>query len=259
MIITNEKTWEEIKATLNDFKVKKVVIAACGVCAAKVGTGGEEGAKRMKAKLESEGIKVITTAIIDEPCDERVTKQALKKIEAEIKEADAILSLACGIGTQAISGITLEKYNAKPALTALETVFMGGTERIGKFAERCRACGECLLNETGGVCPITTCAKSLVNGPCGGSVEGKCEVLNYCMPCGWIMIYDALKKENRLDLYVKIRAPRNWDESGKQRELCVPREGIIPGVKLSTAVPQPVKPAEVKPAEGKPAKEGEKK
>lgn len=239
MIITDEKTWDEIKATLNDYKVKKVVIAACGVCAAKVGTGGEEGAKRMKEKLESEGIRVITTAVIDEPCDERMAKQALKKIENELKEADAVLSLTCGLGTQSLSGVTQEKYDRKPTLTALDTVFMGETEKIGKFYERCRACGECLLNETGGVCPITTCAKSLVNGPCGGSVEGKCEVLNYTMPCGWIMIYDALKRIDRLDLYLKIRPPRSWDEAGKQRELNIPREGMLPGVKLGTSAKKP--------------------
>ncbi|MHA1340460.1 MAG: methylenetetrahydrofolate reductase C-terminal domain-containing protein [Promethearchaeota archaeon] len=235
MIITDEKPWEEIKAALDDFKVKKIVIAACGICAAKVGTGGTEGAEKMKQKLESEGYEVITTVVIDEPCDERMANQALRKIKEEVKAADAIMSLACGLGTQSLNAVTRKKFDAIPALTALDTVFMGETEKFGKFHERCRACGQCLLNETGGICPITTCAKSLMNGPCGGSVDGKCEVMNYTQPCGWILIYDALKKIDRLDLFLKIREPRNWDKGpGRQRDLNVPREGITPGEPLGT-------------------------
>jgi len=235
MIITDEKPWNEIKSTLDDFKVKKIVLAACGTCAAKVGTGGTEGAEKMKQKLESEGYQVIATVVIDEPCDERMANQAFRKIKDEILAADAILSLACGLGTQSMNNVTRDKFNNVPALTAIDTVFMGETEKFGKFHERCRACGQCLLNETGGICPITMCAKSLMNGPCGGSVEGKCEIMNYTVPCGWMLIYESLKKLNRLDLFLKIREPRNWSIGpGRQRDMVVPREGIIPGNPIGT-------------------------
>lgn len=237
MIITDEKPWEEIKKALDDWKVKKVVLTSCGICASKVGTGGTEGAEKMKNKLIQEGYEVVASTVIDEPCDERMAKTSLRKLKDEINEADAILSLACGLGTQSLNIISRKKFGAKPALTALDTVFMGETERYGKFYEKCRACGECLLNETGGICPITTCAKSLMNGPCGGSVEGKCEVGNYQLECGWIEIYEALKKMDRMDLFLKIRKPRNWNTGpGRQRQLIVSREGIEPGVPVGTEV-----------------------
>jgi hypothetical protein len=219
MIITENKPWEEVKAALDDFKARNVIIVSCGVCAAKVGTGGTEGAKSMQSKLEDHGYSVITTAVVDEPCDERMVKQAFRKIKDELNTSDAIISLTCGLGTQSMNTIMREKYPKKVALTALNTVFMGETEKFGVYKEGCRACGECILNETGGVCPITHCAKSMLNGPCGGSVDGKCEVGDYTQPCGWIEIYNALKSIDRLDLFLKVREPRNWSESGHQRTL----------------------------------------
>ena len=219
MIITENKPWEEVKAALDDYKVKNIVIVACGICAAKVGTGGTEGAAKMKTQLLENGYNVITTAVVDEPCDERMTKQAFRKIKDEINGVDAVVSLTCGLGTQAMNTVMREKYPKKVALTALNTIFMGETERLGIYKVGCRACGECILNETGGVCPITHCAKSMLNGPCGGSVDGKCEVGDYTQPCGWIEIYEALKAVDRMDLFLKVREPRNWSESGHQRTL----------------------------------------
>ncbi|MCP4761555.1 MAG: 5,10-methylenetetrahydrofolate reductase [archaeon] len=228
MIITDEKPWEEIVASLDEFKVKKIVIAACGVCSAKVGTGGTEGAAKMKAKLEENGYEIITTIVIDEPCDNRMSKQALRKIKDEVAVCDGILSLGCGMGSQSLWKL-YDKYG-KPVITALDTIFMGETEKFGLYNERCRACGNCYLNETGGVCPIAMCAKSMLNGPCGGSVGGKCEVGNYTQDCGWILIYNALKSIDRLDLFLKIRKPRNWSGAGAQRSIQIPREGPTPGV-----------------------------
>jgi hypothetical protein len=219
MIITENKPWEEVKAALDDYNAKNVVIVACGVCAAKVGTGGKEGAAKMKSQLLESGYNVVTTAVVDEPCDERMTKQAFRKIKEEITNCDVVVSLGCGLGTQAMNTVMREKYPKKVALTALNTVFMGETERFGIYKEGCRACGECILNETGGVCPITHCAKSMLNGPCGGSVDGKCEVGDYTQPCGWIEIYEALKSIDRMDLFLKVREPRDWSESGHQRTL----------------------------------------
>jgi rRNA maturation endonuclease Nob1 len=217
LIITENKPFEEVKAVLDDFKVKKVIIASCGVCAAKVGTGGTEGAAAMEKKLKENGYEVLSTVVVDEPCDNRMSRQALKKLKVEFEKSDAVVSLACGIGSQSIAKTAMEM--GKPVITALNTIFMGETERIGRFFERCRACGQCLLNETGGVCPVAMCAKSMLNGPCGGQIEGKCEVGKYTRACGWVEIYKALKSINRLDLFVKIRQPRDWTNSGHQREL----------------------------------------
>ena len=233
MIITDEKPWDEVKAALDDFKVKKVVIASCGICSAKVGTGGTEGAEKWVEKLKAEGIETVTSVVIDEPCDNRMAKSALRKIKDEVADADAILSLGCGMGTQSLWKL-YPKYE-KPVITPLDTVFMGETEKMGKYNEKCRACGACYLNETGGICPISACAKSMVNGPCGGSVEGNCEVGNYINPCGWIDIYNSLKAMDRLDLFLKIRKPRDWSSSGAQREIKIPREGPTPGIPIMGA------------------------
>jgi hypothetical protein len=219
MIVTENKPWEEVKAALEDYKAKNIVLVSCNVCAAKVGTGGTEGAKKMEDKLRENGYSVSTTIVVDEPCDDRMVKQAFRKIKDEINSSDVVLSLACGLGTQAMNKVMRDKFPKKAALTALNTVFMGETERFGIYKEACRACGECILNETGGVCPITHCAKSMLNGPCGGSVDGKCEVGDYTQPCGWVEIYDALESIDRLDLFLKVRDPRDWSESGHQRDL----------------------------------------
>jgi len=157
-----------------------------------------------------------------------MAKVALRKVKEDVEKSDAIISLACGLGTQ--SYWQLYSTYKKPVITPLDTVFMGETERMGKFHEKCRACGTCYLNETGGICPISTCAKSLVNGPCGGSVNGKCEVGNYTNDCGWILIYNRLKEMGRLDLFLKTRSPRDWSGSGHQRDLYVPRAGPEPGL-----------------------------
>jgi hypothetical protein len=146
-------------------------------------------------------------------------KKDLRKIDDELKETDAILTLSCGLGVQSIVETLKNKYPHIPVFVSNNTEFMGMTERIGRFYMRCLGCGDCLLNETGGICPITTCAKALMNGPCGGMVEGKCEVGNYEKDCGWVLIYNRLKEIGRLDLFAKLRDARDWSESGHQREV----------------------------------------
>ncbi|GAI88242.1 unnamed protein product, partial [marine sediment metagenome] len=116
----------------------------------------------------------------------------------------AILVMACGVGVQ-----TVGEYSGKIVLPASDTLFIGKTERIGKFYDMCKACGECILDETGGVCPITRCPKGLLNGPCGGQVEGKCEVGEYENDCAWILIWKNLTEQDRLDLFMTFRPPRD--------------------------------------------------
>jgi hypothetical protein len=157
--------------------------------------------------------------VSEDVCDNRVMKQDLRKVDDQIKQADAIVTLSCGLGVQSIVTTIEDKYPNKPVLVTNDTQFMGMTERIGRFYMRCLGCGDCLLNETGGICPITTCAKALMNGPCGGMVEGKCEVGKYEKDCGWILIFNRLKTLGRLDLFAKLRDPRDWSDSGHQREV----------------------------------------
>lgn len=216
-VITTKKPFDEILGVLKD--TKKIMIVSCASCAAMCQTGGTEGAKEMAEKLEEKGFEITKVIVPEEVCDNRVMGKDFRKVEEDLKNTDAILSLSCGLGIASIVKVLEKKHPEIPIFIGTNTEFMGMTERIGRFYMRCLGCGDCLLNETGGICPITTCAKSLMNGPCGGMVRGKCEVDNYERDCGWVLIYERLKKIGRLDLFSKLRAPRDWSKSGHQREV----------------------------------------
>ena len=216
-IITTKKPFEEVLGALKN--VKKIGLVSCASCAAMCQTGGTEGAKEMAEKLEKEGFEIVTTIVPEEVCDNRVMMKDFRKVDEELGKIDAILTLSCGLGVASIIQVLSKKHPNIPVFISNNTEFMGMTERIGRFYMRCRGCGDCLLNETGGICPITTCSKSLMNGPCGGMVRGKCEVGNYEKDCGWVLIFNRLKELGRLDLYTKLRDPVDWSESGHQREV----------------------------------------
>ena len=219
VVITTKKPVDEVLNILKENDVKSLVVVSCGGCAALCQTGGTEGLKEWTEILENEGFDVVTGIVSDDVCDNRVMMKDLRKIDDSVKEADAILTLSCGLGVQSIVQVLSKKYPNKKVFVTNNTEFMGMTERIGRFRMRCLGCGDCLLNETGGICPITTCAKALMNGPCGGMVDGKCEVGNYERDCGWVLIFNRLKAIGRLDLFSKLREPRNWSDSGHQREV----------------------------------------
>jgi ferredoxin len=199
MIITKQKEEKEITEMLEPFK--KIFIVGCGSCATSCQTGGEDQVAAMKEKL---GAKVVGTAVVEEPCDLRLDRRDLKAYKDVIKGADAVMVMSCGSGVQ-----TVGEYTKKIVLPALDTLFIGETERLGKFKEMCRACGECILDETGGICPVTRCAKGIMNGPCGGQVNGKCEVGKYENDCAWVLIWKTLKEQGRLDLFTTFRPPRD--------------------------------------------------
>jgi ferredoxin len=215
MIITEQKKFEEILDKLAPYK--KVLVLGCGHCATVCQTGGEDQVKAMAQKLKeakaSSGMTV-ETAIVEEPCDVRILKRDSKKAKKEFDSADVILTMCCGVGTQTVGG-TMNKV----VVPALNTLFIGEVERIGKFEEMCRACGNCILEETGGICPITRCAKGLMNGPCGGMSKGKCEVKNYTKDCGWVLIYNKLKEQGRLDKFRQYRQPRDYSLSSYPRSV----------------------------------------
>ena len=205
MILTVSKKWSEIREACKQWQLHTVAVISCGSCSAQCGTGGTEGLKKIVASLEQDGIKVAASIVIEEPCDRRLVKNDLRHIKDQTQDIDGYLVASCGMGAQTVREIT-----NKPVIITADTIMMSQTERIGMYHEKCRACGQCLLNETGGICPITTCAKSLLNGPCGGVIDGKCEVGGYQNDCGWVAIYNRLKDMGQLELFSKVRPPRDW-------------------------------------------------
>ncbi|MFC1501466.1 methylenetetrahydrofolate reductase C-terminal domain-containing protein [Elusimicrobiota bacterium] len=185
MIITVSKPFEEISKNLADFS--KIFIVGCDACATKCNTGSEEAVKNMKSLLESKGKKVSGYIVLDTPCDMRIVKKDLSK-NSELLSSQCILVLACGAGVQAV-----EKIVDKAIVPGLNPVFVGTTERIGVFHEYCSVCGECILDKTGNICPVSRCAKGMINGPCGGAIGDKCET-DIETDCVWVMIYNKLKK-----------------------------------------------------------------
>jgi ferredoxin len=211
MIISEKKPFDEILESLKDSK--KVIITGCSLCASTCKVGGEEEVLEMKAKLEENGKEVLGYKILDPSCNLLKTRKDLKGLKDELKEADAILSLACGDGTQTVA--KLVKNSVYPGNN---TMFIGEVERVGQYAEACRACGSCQLGWTGGICPVTICAKGLLNGPCGGARDGKCEVSPE-NDCAWILIYEKLKEQGKLDNLLEIREPRDYQVSYHPRKI----------------------------------------
>jgi ferredoxin len=192
MIVGERKPFEQIWESVKD--LKSVLVLGCGTCVAVCQAGGEKevgllaSELRMKSQLAGKNIK-IGEATIERQCD----REFFDTIKDKVTEYEAILSMACGAGVQYCAEV-LEPIRSIPALN---THFIGVTEAQGNWAERCRACGNCVLADYGGICPMTICAKSLVNGPCGGSKNGKCEA-GQDKDCAWVLIYNRLKKQNRL-------------------------------------------------------------
>ena len=218
MIVAKRKPFEEIKDMLKDYK--KVLNVGCGTCVAVCLAGGEKEVAVLNAELdmarrldknpiELEGITV------ERQCD----REYLEALDPMIEEYDAILSMACGAGIQFLA----ERYPEKPVLPAVDTTFIGVNQAVGWYEERCRSCGSCVLGMTGGICPVTMCAKGLYNGPCGGTNQGSCEI-DKDQPCAWYMIYERLSKQGRLDSILKITPPADWQNQ-------IPRTVIQPGYK----------------------------
>jgi len=188
---------------------KRVLVVGCGGCVTVCLTGGEKevgilsSALRMLAGKEGAGIE-FTEATIERECE----KEWVNKLSPEIEKSDAILSTACGAGVQLFA----ELFPKKAVYPAVNTKFIGVPEQQGIWTERCQSCGNCILHLTGGICPIARCSKSLLNGPCGGSHDGKCEV-DLETPCAWQLIYDRLKSLNQLSLIERITPPKDWSTS----------------------------------------------
>lgn len=216
MIITTQKELKEIVKNLGD--ENKVFIVGCGECSTTCKTGGEKDVLKIKDALEKEGKTVTGWVIPDAPCIASQVRIAMAKNKKALREADSILVMACGLGIQSVMENDREK---KMVHTGCDTIFMGAVDKDGTFLERCSACGECVLEETGGICPVTRCPKGLLNGPCGGTDKGKCEV-DKDRDCVWTLIYNTLKEKKRLHLMGKISTPKDYSKMSKPRKLKLP-------------------------------------
>ncbi|MBF4510840.1 MAG: methylenetetrahydrofolate reductase C-terminal domain-containing protein [Aeromicrobium sp.] len=172
MIITTPRDWSRIEANLTDLGARRVFIMGCGQCATVAHTGGEPEVREAAARLEAAGWEVTGWTVGEVTCHLGGTKLESRKHGGEIGDADAVLVLACGAGVQTVADSV-----DKPVFPGLESLFLGNVIRNGIFEERCQMCGECVLDQTAGICPVTTCPKGLLNGPCGGMWDGMCEVL----------------------------------------------------------------------------------
>jgi len=215
MIITKQKELKEILKYLEG--QQRIFLIGCGECSTTCKTGGEEEVRKIKDLLEAEGKAVTGCCIPDAPCIAAQVKLELVKNRKAIEASDAILVMACGLGIQSVKeNLRLDKA----VHVGCDTLFMGAIDGTGSFLERCSACGDCILELTGLICPITRCPKSLLNGPCGGQDKGKCEV-DKNKDCTWILIYNELKKQNKLHLLKAKRPPKDHSKSTKPRNLAL--------------------------------------
>ncbi|MBS3947769.1 MAG: methylenetetrahydrofolate reductase C-terminal domain-containing protein [Dethiobacter sp.] len=198
--ITKQKMAEEITRQLDG--LDRVCIIGCGACATTTRTGGIEEVMAMKERLQGEGKLVTGWMVIPTTCDEMTVETANSHGEA-IRNADSILVMSCALGVHRVS-----LYTNKPVIPALDTLFVGMEDIPGSFYEVCVQCGQCLLGYTSGICPLTACHKGLLNGPCGGTNRGKCEV-DKEKDCAFTLIYDRLKEQGRLNLMGMYHPPRN--------------------------------------------------
>lgn len=201
MIIAEQKNLEEIKEMIAPYE--KILIVGCGACVSFCSAGGTREvdalAETIAAERKEEGRGVnIETATVPRQCSVKF----VERIEKKTEQAETILSMGCGVGVQTIA----KRFPTKRVLPALNTRFIGARESEGVWTEMCMACGDCILWRTAGICPVTRCAKGLINGPCGGSSNGHCEV-SKDIPCAWQEIYHGLKRLNLLH-YLKEDIPK---------------------------------------------------
>jgi ferredoxin len=207
MIVAERKSIPELIDILQAHK--RILVLGCSTCVAVCLAGGEREVSIISSALRIAGkVKGLTFKIdeltIERQCDNVFIEQAAEAIEKN----EAVLSLGCGAGVQAIA----ERYVNKPVYAGLNTKFLGILEERGVWSEKCAACGACVLHEYGGICPVTRCAKHILNGPCGGSREDRCEV-RPDRPCAWQLIYQRLKAIGQLNRLKQIELPKNWGSS----------------------------------------------
>ena len=215
MIVADKKPIDEIAKEISECKT--ILILGCNECVTVCEAGGKKEVEILASALRMLFLNQGKELKVDERTLERqCDREYLEEIRDVADQYDAIVSLACGVGVQ----FTAEMYPSMPVYPGVNTCFLGATEERGVWTERCQACGQCILASTGGICPVSRCAKRILNGPCGGSTNGKCEI-NKDIDCAWQLIIDRLKALNRLDDYEKIYPLKDWstDRAGGPRKV----------------------------------------
>ena len=231
MIVADPKPLDEVFGFIRNYK--KILVLGCGECVTVCQAGGEKEvgvlaqALRLKAKTEGVDIEILENTIRRQ-CDEEFVTPILENLDG----VEAILSIACGVGVNFLA----DRQPEIMVFPGLNTTFMGATVEHGEWAERCAGCGECILHLTGGICPIARCTKTILNGPCGGTNNGDCEISTPDNPvkCGWALIIERMKKLGTLDKLNEIMEPKDWS-TGRDGG---PRRRVRPDLKIAQDEPE---------------------
>lgn len=226
MIMANPKPIEEVIDGIKDFE--KILVAGCDGCVTVCEAGGMKEVEVLVSALRMHFMqqgaqKLVDGMTLTRQCD----KDYLRRLEDKIDNYDVVVSLACGAGVQ----FACEMYSEKLILPGVDTAFIGVTEERGQWSERCQACGQCILAHTGGICPIARCSKRMLNGPCGGSENGKCEisiVLGRDVPCGWALIVERMKTLGQLKELAQPFVEKDWSHSRDGGPRQIVREDVRP-------------------------------
>ena len=207
MIVAEQKPIEQLLGMIEPFE--KILVAGCGTCVTVCSTGGEKEVGVLTSALKLAcGVrgwkKTFSEVTITRQCD----PEFIEAIKEQVSQHDAVVSLACGVGINFMS----EQLPKVPVFPGVNTTFIGANVELGVWEERCAMCGECILDKTGGICPVARCSKTILNGPCGGTNEGKCEV-DPDTPCVWTLIIARMKELGTLDQLDEIQKPKDWSPS----------------------------------------------
>lgn len=220
MITAERKPLEELIDYVKPYK--RILLVGCNECVTVCAAGGRKEvgllASGLHMALLKSGANIeIREHTLERQCDPEYVEELVPMIDG----VEAVMSMACGCGVQEVA----RRFKSKPVFPALNTKFMGASERQGVWSERCQGCGECLLGRTGGVCPIARCAKQLMNGPCGGSTGGHCEI-GEDTDCAWALIWERLKELGQVERYVEITPAKDWRPGGGSGPRKIIREDL---------------------------------
>ena len=220
MITAERKPLEELIDYVKPYK--RILLVGCNECVTVCAAGGRKEvgllASGLHMALLKSGANIeIREHTLERQCDSEYVEELVPMIDG----VEAVMSMACGCGVQEVA----RRFKSKPVFPALNTKFMGASERQGVWSERCQGCGECLLGRTGGVCPIARCAKQLMNGPCGGSTGGHCEI-GEDTDCAWALIWERLKELGQVERYVEITPAKDWRPGGGSGPRKIIREDL---------------------------------
>ncbi|MBW1898993.1 MAG: methylenetetrahydrofolate reductase C-terminal domain-containing protein [Deltaproteobacteria bacterium] len=219
MVKGKRKPLKQIQASIKDYN--KVLTVGCGGCVSICLAGGQKEVIALNTELNvTFKLEKIETRLDAYTVERQCNMNFLAELDKVVEKYDCLMSMACGAGVQLLA----ERFHQKPVIPAINTMAIGIDRGVGLYEERCRACGECVIGFTGGICPVTRCAKGLFNGPCGGVNNGQCEA-NKDAPCAWVDIYNRLKEQNRLDSILKFQETMLWQNQTQRTIIQEPYEG----------------------------------